>query len=61
VRQANGRIVQDWLAAIREKREPVCSGQHAARAVEMVMAVYQAALEGKRVPFPLAQRSHALG
>ncbi len=52
--------VGDWLDAIEKRREPECSGRNAARAVEMVMGVYRAALGGGRVKFPLAQRGHAL-
>lgn len=57
---ANRRIVDDWLAAIREDRQPAASGRNAAAAVEMVMAVYHAALAGARVPMPLADRKHPL-
>jgi len=53
--------VGDWLEAIARNREPECSGRCGAWAVEMVMAVYRAALSGKRVSFPLAVRAHALG
>ncbi len=53
--------VTDWLAAIRANREPVCSARNAARAVEMVCAVYHAALSGSRATFPLKDRSHPLG
>jgi predicted dehydrogenase len=57
---ANARVVDDWLAAIREKREPACSGRNAAKAVEMVMAVWRAGLSGGRVALPLTERGHAL-
>jgi predicted dehydrogenase len=57
---ANRRIVDDWLDAIRNDREPACSGRNAAAAVEMVMAVYRAALSGTRVPLPLKDRGHPL-
>jgi predicted dehydrogenase len=57
---ANRRVVDDWLAAIREDREPACSGRIAMEAVEMVMAVYHAALSGNRVPLPLSDRKHPL-
>jgi predicted dehydrogenase len=57
---ANARVVDDWLAAIREKREPACSGRNAAKAVETVMAVWRAGLSGGRVALPLAERGHAL-
>jgi predicted dehydrogenase len=52
--------VGDWLDAIAKNREPECSGRNGAWAVEMVMAVYHAALGGKRVSFPLVQRTHPL-
>jgi predicted dehydrogenase len=52
--------VGDWLDAVSKNREPECSGRNGAWAVEMVMAVYQAALSGKRVSFPLAARAHPL-
>lgn len=50
----------DWLAAVAQQREPECSGHNAAWAVEMVMGVYHAALQGTRIPFPLSSRSHPL-
>jgi len=52
--------VTDWLDAIAENREPVCSGKDGAWAIEMVMGVYQAALTEKRVWFPLTVRTHPL-
>ena len=52
--------VGDWLEAIANHREPECSGRNGARAVEMVLAVYHAALSGTRVAFPLALRTHPL-
>ena len=58
---ANRRLVDDWLEAIRANREPACSGRGGMKAVEMVMAVYEAGLSGKRVSFPLANRHHPLG
>lgn len=58
--EANKRIVDDLINAIQTDREPVCSGRNAAMAVEMVMSVYQAALSGARVKFPLADRRHPL-
>jgi predicted dehydrogenase len=52
--------VGDWLDAIARNREPACSGRNGAWAVEMVMAVYDAAVSGKRVAFPLTDRRHPL-
>jgi predicted dehydrogenase len=57
---ANARVADDWLAAIAEKREPLCSGQRAARAIEMQMAVWRAGLSGGRVEVPLKERGHPL-
>lgn len=58
--QSMRRVVDDWLEAIRTNREPVCSGENAMRALEMVMAVYHAGLSGTRAHFPLPSRSHPL-
>ena len=55
---ANRRVMDDLLAAIRERREPRCSGHNGMKAIEMVMAVYGAALKGERVQFPLEERGH---
>ena len=57
---ANRRVADDWLAAINERRDPECSGANAAKAVEMVMAIYRASLTRSRVALPLAQRDHPL-
>ena len=57
---ANARVVDDWLAAIAQKRDPACSGRNAAWAVEMATAVWQAGLRGARVKFPLESRAHPL-
>jgi hypothetical protein len=57
---ANARVVDDWLAAITGNRQPLCSGHNGARAVEMAMAVWHAALSGGRIKWPLSDRGHAL-
>jgi len=57
---ANRRVVDDWLAAIRERREPRCSGHHAMKAVEMAMAAYESALSGKPCRIPMSRREHPL-
>lgn len=56
----NEAPVTDWLESIERDREPECSARNGAAAVEMVMAVYQAALRRTRVAFPLAERTHPL-
>lgn len=58
---ANRRLVEDWLQAITQDREPQCSGANATKAIEMVMAVYEAALKQTRVQLPLERRTHPLG
>ena len=58
--RANGRVADDWLAAIRQNREPVCSGYAGMKALEMAMAVFAAGLSGNRVAFPLKNRNHPL-
>ncbi|MCI0748175.1 MAG: Gfo/Idh/MocA family oxidoreductase [Verrucomicrobia subdivision 3 bacterium] len=57
---ANARLVDDWLGAIESDREPTCSGEAGMKAIEMVMAVYQAGLIGARVSLPLKDRRHPL-
>ena len=57
---ANARVVTDWLNAIEHDREPECSGLNAMKSLEMVMAIYQAALQNERVKLPLEYRDHPL-
>ena len=60
VARANQRVVDDWLAAIVENRDPICSGYAGMKALEMAMAVFAAGLARQRVEFPLKNRSHPL-
>ena len=57
---ANRRVVDDWLEAIENNREPICSGYAAMKALEMTMAIYHAGLSGARIQLPLADRIHPL-
>jgi len=57
---ANRRVLDDWIAAIEQGREPICSGRAAAKALEMVMSVYASALARNRVTLPLARRTSPL-
>jgi predicted dehydrogenase len=59
--QANRLVVDDWLAAIAEDREPVCSGFAAMKSLEMIHAVFAAGLSRERVELPLKNRQHPLG
>lgn len=56
----NRRLVDDWLAAIAENREPVCSGRAAMQALEMIHAIFAAGLSRGRVELPLKNRRHPL-
>lgn len=58
--RANRRLAEDFLLAIHTGREPECSGENAAKAIEMVMAVYESGLTGSPVAFPLKNRKHPL-
>jgi predicted dehydrogenase len=57
---ANRRVVDDWLVAIVEKREPICSGLAAMKALEMIHAVFAAGISQGRVSLPLQSRAHPL-
>lgn len=54
------RVVRDWLLAIKEKREPLASGERAMKAIEMAHGVFQSGITGARVDFPLVKRTHPL-
>lgn len=57
---SNRRVVDDWLAAIAENREPVCSGFAAMKSLEMIHAVFAAGIARGRVELPLKERRHPL-
>ena len=56
----NRRVVDDWLAAIAENRDPLCSGHAAMKSLEMIHAVFAAGLSRGRVELPLKKRGHPL-
>lgn len=59
--RANRILVEDLLAAAKEKREPMASGADARTALEMILGVYTSHLAGgKRTIFPLVDRRHPL-
>lgn len=57
----NRWVVDDWLAAIAEGREPACSGYAAMKSLEMIHAVWAAGLSRNRLSLPLSTREHPLG
>ncbi len=46
-------LYRDVVQAIREERKPLIDGEAGKRAVELVLAIYKSALEGKPVRLPL--------
>jgi predicted dehydrogenase len=53
--------VRDLLAAIAEKREPLCGPEAGRETVELTLAVFASfAASGKKVALPLADRLHPL-
>ena len=51
VARARKRVVNDWLTAITQDREPICSGYARMKALEMAMAVFAAGWHGAGFPF----------
>ncbi len=64
IRQLNGGhhgAVRDLLAAIAQKREPLCGPAAGRETVELTLAVFASfAADGKKVTLPLADRAHPL-
>jgi len=60
VTAGNRRVVDDWLLAIAERRDPVCSGHSGLKSLEMIHAVFAAGMSRTRVLLPLAKRGHPL-
>jgi predicted dehydrogenase len=59
-RERNKIITDDLIAAIEENRRPVFSAHNGLVSWEMIQAVYESCVQGKRVAIPLANRSHPL-
>jgi predicted dehydrogenase len=57
---ANVAMVEDLLDAVQAGREPMCSEVDGRWTIEMVAAVYQSHLRGRRVTFPLRERHSGL-
>ncbi len=57
---SNRLLVNDWLAAIDEDREPKSSAQRSMKSLEMVHGVWQAGATMRRAYFPLTNRLHPL-
>lgn len=50
----------DFLDAIEQNRDPLCSGADGRAALEMIHAAYESQLRVRSVPIPLPQRAHPL-
>ncbi len=57
---ANRHVINDWLDAIENDREPLASGESALKSLEMIHAIWQSAVSMKRAYFPLVNRLHPL-
>jgi len=53
-------IIEDVLAAAKEGRRPRVSLHDGRQAQEMIQAVYESYVQGRRVKLPLAERDHPL-
>ncbi|MGF1581741.1 MAG: Gfo/Idh/MocA family protein [Gemmataceae bacterium] len=51
--EGHRRQLADFVAAIQENREPLVDGREGRRSVEVILAIYKAATEGKTVELPL--------
>ena len=51
----------DLIAAIREGRDPAIPGEAARRPLELILAIYQSAREGREVTLPLRRGAGARG
>lgn len=49
---AHQRVIEDFLRAIRDDKEPACSGREGRRCVEVVQAIYTSSRERRRVAVP---------
>lgn len=57
----HGLPIRDLVAAVKEKREPLCSAGDGRVILEMIMGVFEShRLDGARVALPLASRDHPL-
>ena len=59
-RERHALIVADLVEAIASDREPVASIRDSLKAQEMIQALFEAYVQGRRVTFPLEQRDHPL-
>jgi predicted dehydrogenase len=56
----NQALVRGLLASVEMDSEPTASGHEARAALEMILAVYEAHIQGGRVRLPLVDRTHPL-
>jgi UDP-N-acetyl-2-amino-2-deoxyglucuronate dehydrogenase len=46
---AHHRVIEDFIDAVRHKREPACSGREGRRSVALVEAIYESAKSGRAI------------
>ena len=45
--------IQDFVDAIRKDRAPAVDGPEGRKSIEIILAIYQSAISGKKVTLPL--------
>jgi len=58
--EGNKNAILDLIDAIENDQEPISSGRAAVAALEMIMGAYESQITGKRVMFPMENRTHPL-
>lgn len=58
--EGNRFAAWDLIRAIGEHRSPAASAEDAVFTLEMINGIYRSALEGKKIPLPLSDRSNPL-
>ncbi|MCH8292333.1 Gfo/Idh/MocA family oxidoreductase [Candidatus Poribacteria bacterium] len=58
--EGNKLAIIDLIDAIDNDREPISSGRGAVAALEMILGAYESQITGKRVAFPMENRTHPL-
>ena len=56
----NQLAIMDLIDAIEHDRKPLCSGEDAVAALEMVLGAYESQLTERRIYFPMQNREHPL-
>ena len=58
--EGNRFAAWDLIRAIGEHRSPAASAEDAVFTLEIINGIYRSALEGRKIPLPLSDRSNPL-